>query len=144
VFTFQGLPAGEYRVHPGFLAGDGDCFLSQQGNVGRQVVPGQVTDAGDLWLVHEIVLHWPTGGMTVNPESLGPLQWAAVPGAAVYQVFLDRGVVGTTDRTTIAIPGDWTLNPGIHSWRVVAYDAQEHIVGALDRPGIFYWPEMAP
>jgi hypothetical protein len=144
VFTFTGLPAGVYHVHPGFLPDDGFTFLDQEGNVGRQVLPDQVTPAGDLWMVHEIFLHWPSNGMSVNPENLGPLQWAPVTGAANYDVFLDRGYLGNTEETTMPLPADWFPAAGLHYWRVVAYDTEDHIVGALDRPGVFYWPETTP
>jgi hypothetical protein len=144
VFSFGGLPAGVYHVHPGFLPDDGFTFLDQEGNVGRQVLSDQVNQTGDLWLVHEIFLHWPTSGTEVNPDLLGPLQWASVSGAASYDVFLDRGYLGNTTETTMPLPEDFPLTPGLHYWRVVAYDTEDHIVGALDRPGVFYWPETTP
>jgi hypothetical protein len=139
VFHFTGLPGGVYFLHPAFRPLDGFTFPNQQGNFGRQVVPGQETLAGDLTLLHEIRLLYPPNGWDYfGAQWLEDFQWSAVPGATRYVAFLDRGVLGETDTTSIAIPEDWILNPGLHSWSVLAYSEGIGPIGAAEVTGIFF------
>ena len=144
VFRFTGLPGGVYFVQPGFLPGDGFVYPDQPGNIGQPVTPDEETVTGDLLIMREVQLYYPPNGWDYfGPEWLEPFQWAAVPGATRYTVYLDRGIVGETETTSIGIPNDWTLNPGPHFWYVVAYNAQDQVIGASEVTGLFFIIEPA-
>lgn len=143
-YVFTDLPRGVYFVHPGFRPGDGFLYLGQAGTVGQTVAPDQQTASPDLLVIHEIDLTYPpNGGVFIDTQTLGGFMWSAVPEALGYTVYLDRGLVGTTDETFIDFPEDMILTAGSHVWSVQAHIDPDLIIGATQTQGLFYIAETA-
>jgi hypothetical protein len=138
VFLFVDLPAGEYLIHPAFLLHDGYALVNQAANVPYQVLPDQLTDAGGLVVLREVVMVSPAGALPVGDDFDRVLTWHPVPGAVTYEVFLDRGFVGTTTETSIGVPAEWTLTQGWHIWYALALDDQEYTIGFPEDPALFF------
>ena len=126
-FVFTGLPAGSYRVHPGFPVGDGAWY---GGGYAVTVTAGAEADAGDVPVLHEIVALPPGPGRLAAGDTVATFTWAAVPGAARYGVFLDGELLAesTTAGLTAVLP---PLTPGLHAWEASAIDADGRPTGVM-------------
>ena len=126
-FAFPGLPAGSYRVHPGFAVGDGAWY---GGGPSVTVTAGTEADAGDVPVLHEIVALPPGPGRLAAGDTVATFTWAAVPGAARYGVFLDGVLLAESAAAglTAVLP---PLAPGLHAWEASAVDADGRPVGVM-------------
>ncbi len=140
VFLFQGLPPGQYRLLPGYLRRDGVVYLDSGLDLPRVVMADQTTQSGDHVLVHEVTVSFPEEGGVLEESGWPLLDWGDVPGAESYDVFLDRGFLGNTTESHVAVPEQFNPSEGWHVWQVQAYDQQEQVVGIMDRSGLFYLP----
>jgi len=145
LFHFPQLPEGVFFLHAGFRLNDGVVYPNQSGNVGRTVVANQETQTGDLVLLHEIDLYYPPNGWQyLGAQWLEPFQWNLVPGAVMYRVYLDRGLLGETTETTFPIPEELELTPGPHVWGIEAVNTESEIIGVSETHGTFYIIDPAP
>lgn len=135
-YTIGGLPAGTYRLQPGFPLADGAFFPNQEGNVPLEIEPGQAIDVGDLVVLHEIEPQWPTHGrrMSIPPTTL---EWFAVPGATSYEVRFDRGILPATDTNSIELPDSLVITPGLHYWFVLAINNTQEVIGVNQIQSVF-------
>lgn len=136
-FAFAGLPPGSYRVHPGFIVGDGAWF---GGGPAVTVAADAETDAGDVPVLHEIIPLPPSPGRLADGDTVATFAWTEVPGAARYGLFLDGELVAesTTASLTVALP---PLAPGLHAWEVSAVDAAGRSAGAMQ---VRFWLRQEP
>jgi len=135
-FTIGELPAGTYRLQPGFPLADGAFYPDQAGNVPLEVEPGQAIDAGDLIVLHEIEPQWPGHGRRLNiPPTT--LEWFAVSGATSYEVRFDRGILPVTDTNFIELPDSLIITPGLHYWFVLAINSNQEVVGINQIQSVF-------
>lgn len=136
-FAFSGLPAGSYRVHPGFLVGDGAWY---GGGPAVAVGAGADADAGDVPVLHEIVALPPSPTRLAAGDTVATFAWTEVPGAARYGLFLGGELVAeaTNASLTLALP---PLAPGRHAWEVSAVDASGRPAGAMQ---VWAWFRQEP
>jgi len=140
-YQFNGLPAGEYVVHPGFQMFDGVLFLSQPGARPRTVANEQTTVVPDLVVLDEIVPFVADNATFQRSAAVIRLDWTPVNGATAYTVVING--------TEIAQPGDhylnWPIPPvmaaGWHYWGVIAKSDDERVLGATQRESWFYLQE---
>lgn len=143
-YLFTGLPGGVYFVHPGFLPHDGHVYVAQAATAGRTVTPDQETRSPDLMVVHEIDPTYPRNGEVFpDTRALGGFVWGEVPGATGYFVYLDRGLLGSSDVPHIELPEEMVLSGGAHVWSVQAHTDQDLIIGVIQTQGLFYLAETA-
>jgi len=135
-FTIEKLPAGTYTVQPGFPMADGVLFPNPWGHIPLNVEADRISDAGDFIVLHEISPHWPVRGMALASPPTS-LRWTEVPGAVSYQVFFNRGILGTTDINQFDFPESLVINPGLHSWNVGAFNEKEEQIGIMQLNSLF-------
>ncbi len=136
IFTFTGLPAGTFLLHPGYLLHDGFFYPNQPGNTPRLVEPGQTTDVGDLILFREITPYHPAGGIRLA-EAPRELSWSAVPDATTYRAALDGFGLAPVGESRLTLPDSLDIGPGLHSWVVSAYDADDQPLGTVQTEALF-------
>jgi len=135
-FTIADLPGGTYLLQPGFPLADGAFFPGQGGHVPLRVEVGQALDAGDFIMLHEIEPQVPPHGLSLSTAPT-TLHWTAVPGAQSYEVRFDRGVLPPTDTNSITLPESLTIDPGLHTWSVLAFNGENHLVGSTQIQAVF-------
>ncbi len=138
LFRIENLSAGSYFLQAGFLPGDGIYYPDQPGNVARAVISGETTDVGDLLVLNEINLYCPAlGGSYAGASVIFPMSWSEVPGAFKYQVFVDQQYLAETMTNRLDRVEDFSLSSGLHVWLVMAFNAQDEIVGSAENQVTF-------
>jgi hypothetical protein len=133
-FDFNGLPAGAYVVHPGFLVGDGAWFGG--GAPAVDLAPGGAGDAGDLVVLHEIAPVFGNPHDGAWADSMVTFRWTPVPGAARYGWFLDGELLAESAVETVTVNLS-ALAPGLHAWQASAVDAADLAVGVMQNDAWF-------
>ncbi len=133
-FDFDGLPAGSYIVHPGFLVGDGAWFGG--GAPAVDLAPGGAADAGDLVVLHEIAPVFGNPHDMAWADSMVTFRWTPVPGAARYGWFLDGELLAESAVETVTVNLS-ALAPGLHAWQASAVDASDLAVGVMQNDAWF-------
>ena len=129
VFVFADLPAGRYVLHPGFRSGDAAWYPDQPANVPHTVAADAETDAGDFQVLWELSAQSPGDGAVVT-RAQRTFRWWSWSAAVAYDVYLDRREPVRVGTTAWSLADGDTLAPGIHVWQVLAYDADDQLVGS--------------
>ena len=130
VFVFDDLPAGRYVLQPGFRGGDSVWYPDQPANVPHTVAADAETDAGDFQVIWQLTAVEPGDGEVVT-RARRSFRWWSWSGAVAYDVFLDRREPVRVESTAWSLADGDTLAPGIHVWQVLAYDADDQLIGSF-------------
>jgi hypothetical protein len=137
-YSMSGVPEGHFFLDAGYRVMDGVVSYFPQGHQTHLVEAGQVTMAGDIFLLHEIQLYVPAaGGWYLDSSVMFPMQWSPVPGAVRYQVMVDRGMIGESTTNRLEEPEDFLLSSGRHTWSVAAFDEEGRQIGMVEALGRF-------
>ena len=147
-FTISGVPDGNKYLY--IFGNKPEFWIS--GVTPFKMQAGSGTLADDTYLPKGFEPTAPTNGATVF-SSHPTLQWDPYPGAIDYSVrVLPQGANQYIFRrgdfdpriTDTKVIVDVSLSPGIYTWRVDAFNAQGHIIGASYYPRSFTVSASSP
>ena len=136
-YTFSGLAAGRYTVHPGFRLHDGVYLPNQIGWTSVDVANDQTREAPELVVLWEIDPALGADPTFSRAQGFLELTWSRVANATSYTLSINGTEFAEVADSYFRGPITGEMPDGWHFWRVEARSETGDVLGMMQREAWF-------